>query len=67
MKFDLSYATHEARKCADYLSQVCVSTTGETVCVCKCEGDLVLFCGVVLSVGSLSYTFFSCLPGAVMQ
>ena len=22
MKFDLSYATHEARKCADYLSQV---------------------------------------------
>ena len=24
MKFDLSYATHEARKCADYLSQVCV-------------------------------------------
>ena len=22
MKFDLTYATHEARKCADYLSQV---------------------------------------------
>ena len=23
MKFDLTYATHEAHKCADYLSQVC--------------------------------------------
>ena len=44
MKFDLSHATHEARKCADYLSQVCVSTSGETVCVCKCEGAF-LWCG----------------------
>ena len=42
MKFDLSYATHEARKCADYLSQVLHSTSLYTsmspitrICVCN--------------------------------